>query len=226
MVSPTTTTSTIKVKSLVRRASAFALALLAIGTVGLSATKSASADLKFASVDLQKVFSLSKDKATADQDLQKFGGNLQAAFQLQQQGIMLSATELKSLGQLATKTAPTDADKASIQALLAKSKKDADELTALQQKKESDLTDSDKLKLSTLTAQGQAGQQSLNDINQDYRSQLDQKSQELNGQISAHMKDVIAQVAAKQSITVVFDSTVAVYTSLDITKDVLAILNK
>jgi Skp family chaperone for outer membrane proteins len=139
---------------------------------------------------------------------------------------MLSATELKSLGNLATKAAPTDSDKAQIQALLAKSKKDSDDLSALQQKKESDLTDSDKLRLSTLTAQGQAGQQSLSDINQDYRNQLDQKSSELNAQINSHMKDVISQIAAKQGITVVFDSTVAVYASLDITKDVLAILNK
>ncbi|HEY3332721.1 MAG TPA: OmpH family outer membrane protein [Capsulimonadaceae bacterium] len=213
--------------SVLRRSGIFMAAALTLAGMALVSPQPAkAAGPMFASVDLALVFNKSNDKAKADIELQKLGQGLQTAFQSQQQGVMLSNTELRTLGQISQKAVQTDSDKASIQQLLAKSKKDADELAALQQKKESDLTEADKLRLSTLTAQQQAGQQALSDLNGEYRQILDQKSQELNAQINAHMKEVISQVAVKQGISVVFDSTVAVYTAADISKDVLAQLNK
>ena len=181
------------INGIIRRLALGAAAAAVLLTATMAMPKAAFAGPTFASVDMASVFNKSADKAKADAEMQKLGATLQTAFQGQQQAIMLSNTELHTLGQLYQNPTPTDADK---------------------------------LRLSTLTAQQQAGQQALSDLSSEYHTALDQRSQELNAQINAHMKTIIAQVAAKQGIQVVFDSTVAVYTATDITNDVLALMNK
>ncbi|MDR3706898.1 MAG: OmpH family outer membrane protein [Capsulimonadaceae bacterium] len=215
-------------RTLARRM-AFVIAAAAVClAIGSAAAPAAHAGATFAVVDVDKVFDASKEKAARDQDLQAFAKSIQAAYQQQQQSLMLSREQQKTLGELLLKQSPTDTDKATIKTLTDSSKSDLDQLTNLQQKKEKSqtLTDQDQLDLQRLTAQARAGQQTLSDINQSYQQTWEQRNTDVREAISAKIKEAVASVAQKQGIQVVLTSQVAIFAATDITKDVIAVINK
>jgi len=73
------------------------------------------------------------------------------------------------------------------------------------------------VQLQQFTQQQQQGQQALQDIADTYRQTLDQKNQALSADIASDIRAAVADVAKKQGITVVFDSSVAIYASTDLT---------
>jgi Skp family chaperone for outer membrane proteins len=208
-----------------RKAIVMAAAILAL--VCAIGVRPALAGPTFASVDLNKLLSQSKAKTAADAELDQMSTELRGVYQQQQQYSMLPVEKIKALGTILAKPSPlSDADKTTETQLFDQSTKDLNELTALQQKKDTDLTEADRLRIQTLTQESQSAKDALTAIMSDYSNRLNARAQELNQQILQKMKTAIAQVAQKQGIQVVFDSAVALYTSTDITSDVLTVMNK
>jgi Skp family chaperone for outer membrane proteins len=129
---------------------------------------------------------------------------------------MLSEADQTKLGQLLLLADTATADqKQQIADLETQASKASDDLATLQQKK--DATDADRVQLQQFTQQQQQGQQALQDIADTYRQTLDQKNQALSADIASDIRAAVADVAKKQGITVVFDSSVAIYASTDLT---------
>lgn len=180
--------------------------------------------MQIGSVDLLKVSDGYTKKGGLDQQLQDMTQRLLARFQQQSNSAMLSKEQQTRLQTLLAKPGPSDAEKAEIAALQAQSTKDSQELATLQQKK--DLTDADKARLTALTQQQQGGQQVLQEVSDSYTKQLDAEKVRLNAQLTEAVRAAIIAVAKDRKLDAVFTSEVAIFTTNDITDDVLKRLNK
>lgn len=199
-----------------------ALACAALPALPVLAAPAGS--LQIGSVDLQKVSDGYTKKGSLDQQLQDMNQRLLARFQQQTNSAMLSKEQQTRLQTLLAKPGPSDAEKAEIAALQAQSTKDSQELATLQQKK--DLTDADKARLTALTQQQQGGQQVLQEVSDSYTKQLDAEKVRLNAQLTEAVRAAIIAVAKDRKLDAVFTSEVAIFTTNDITDDVLKRLNK
>lgn len=199
-----------------------ALACAALPALPVLAAPAGS--LQIGSVDLQKVSDGYTKKGSLDQQLQDMNQRLLARFQQQTNSAMLSKDQQTRLQTLLAKPGPSDAEKAEIAALQAQSTKDSQELATLQQKK--DLTDADKARLTALTQQQQGGQQVLQEVSDSYTKQLDAEKLRLNAQLTEAVRAAIIAVAKDRKLDAVFTSEVAIFTTNDITDDVLKRLNK
>jgi Skp family chaperone for outer membrane proteins len=208
-----------------------------VGTVGLAVTllglpmlsRSASAApaapgaLVIGNVDLDKILAGYSKKATYDQQVQDLNAKLDAQFKQQVNYDMLTKDQQTQLTTLLSKPGATSEDQASITALQQQSDKNAQELTALQQKQNPTATDSARLQI--LSQQKQAGQQVLQDVANSYQAQVTAEQQRLSAQLSETVRIAIVAVAKEKGLTVVFTSQVAIYSTNDITDDVLKRLN-
>lgn len=195
-------------------------ALTLVPTVGRAAAASAETAPVFASVDMSKVIANYSKRASADAAFQQAQQQFQDVFKTQTANSMLDAADQQKLGSLLLLgDSATQDQKQQIADLETQASTASNSLAALQQKQ--DASDADKIQLQQLTQQQQAGQQALQDIADSYRQQLDQKNQQLSADIAADIKVAVAAVAKQQGISVVFDSTVAIYTSTDLTQAVI-----
>jgi Skp family chaperone for outer membrane proteins len=176
----------------------------------------------FATVDMSKIIASYSKRATADQAFQALQQQYQDVFKTQTANAMLGAADQQKLGQLLILGDGATADqKQQIADLETQAGKSSDDLAALQQKK--DATDADKIQLQQLTQQQAAGQTALQEVADNYRSALDQKNQQMSADIAADIRVAVAAVAKQQGISVVFDSSVAIYATNDLTQ---AVINK
>jgi Skp family chaperone for outer membrane proteins len=207
---------------------AFAAIFSVVGVAGAVFPTVSHAGPTYAIVDLDKAYQESKQKTAQDLALEAYAKQLQTAYRKQQDAVMLAAEQQKNLGQLLLKDPQTASDVEQIKTLTASSDADLSKLKALQDKqdKSGTLTDTEKLDYQALSAQARAGQQTLQEINQAYQQQWDLRNQEVRDEITAKIKEAVSTVAQKQGIQVVFSSQAAVYASTDITKDVIAVINK
>jgi len=120
----------------------------------------------------------------------------------------------------------TDVENAKVNELENKSSHDSQTLAALQQKPPAQLTDADKGQLTALTSQHQSGTQALQAISDQYQDQFNAAQTKIQSDFTDQVKAAIAAVAKEKNLAVVFDANVAIYTSNDITDDVLKRLNK
>jgi Skp family chaperone for outer membrane proteins len=200
-----------------------------IGSVSLIGGQRAIADPAaptFGSVDLQKIQDGYAKRDDLDKSIQAVGNDLQTRFTEQQNSAMLSTDDQEKLGAVLAKAAAdrTDADRAAITQLETKSSQDAQELAGLQQK--ASLTDADKARLTTLTAEQQAGKQAIQQVHDEYMDLIKKQQDKVAGDFTALVKSAIAEVAKDRGLSIVFDSTLAIYCANDITDDVLKKLNK
>jgi Skp family chaperone for outer membrane proteins len=207
-----------------RIAAFIALTAIAFGAVGTRPASAQSAsNMMVGSVDVQKVLDGYTKKTTTEADFQKVVDRYGASYKLLQDNTMLSPDDMQTLSTLLLKPNPTAADTAQIQQLETKSQNDANELTALQQKQ--NLTDADKARLSALTQEQQASQQALQQVGDSYKQTLDAQNQQQSQQLEDQVRVAVAAVAKKKGLAVVFDSSLAIYASNDVTQEVLAQLN-
>ena len=188
-----------------------------------TATGITSVNGAIGSVDLQKVLNGYTKKSTADAAMKTQVDAYTSVFNMQKSDMMLSEADQQSLGALLLKATPTPADQAQIQALQTRSQADYSELTALQQK--ANLTPADTTRLAALTKEQQQGQQALQDIHDSYTQLLDQKNQAEADLLAADVKSAVAAVAQERNLAVVFDSSLAIYASNDVTQLVINHLN-
>ena len=178
----------------------------------------------FGSVDIQKLQSQSSKKAKYDADLHALADRLNTAFTTQTASIMLSKAEQTELGGLLSKANPTDTDRARIAALQGQASKAAQDLTDLQQVKTP--TPADTARIAALTTQYDNGKAALSEIGDGYQAQLKALQDKDNAEFTQSVKEAIAAVAQQKGLAVVFDSNLAVYTTNDITEDVVKRINK
>jgi len=183
----------------------------------------AAAPISIGSVDIQKILAGYNKKATQETAFQAVVSNYQSALQVQQANAMLSEPEQQQLGSLLLKSNRTPADESQIKALETKSQADASELIALQQK--SSPTDADQARRAILAQEQQNGQQVLQSVADTYKQAIDQRNQQESDAIATEIKAAVAAVAQQRGLTLVFDSSVAIYAANDITPLVLARLN-
>jgi Skp family chaperone for outer membrane proteins len=210
-----------------RNSAIIAFAVLGLLTMfGTAFAKEAGAPVAgapvFATVDMSKIIASYSKRATADQAFQALQQQYQDVFKTQTANAMLGAADQQKLGQLLILGDGATADqKQQIADLETQAGKSSDDLAALQQKK--DATDADKIQLQQLTQQQAAGQTALQEVADNYRSALDQKNQQMSADIAADIRVAVAAVAKQQGISVVFDSSVAIYATNDLTQ---AVINK
>lgn len=178
----------------------------------------------FASVDINKIQSQSTKKAKYDTDLHALADRLDNAFKQQAASIMLSSEDQNDLGTLLAKANTTEADRNRITALQTQAANAAKQLTDLQQRQNP--TPADTTQLAALTSQYKVGQDALQKISDQYQGQLKTLNEKDAAEFTQGVKEAISAVAKQQGITVVFDSSVAVYTSNDITDEVVKRINK
>jgi Skp family chaperone for outer membrane proteins len=178
----------------------------------------------FGSVDINKLASDSTKKAKYDDDMRAMADKFDAVFKVQTSNLMLTKAEQDELGGLLSKPRLTDADRARITALQTESTQETQQYTDLQQKK--DPTPADTAQLDTLNTQYQNSQKILQDIGAGYQAQLKKLNDDDSAAFTQNVKEAIKAVAVQKGLTVVFTADIAVYTTNDITDEVLNRLNK
>lgn len=182
----------------------------------------------FATVDIKRLESEYKTKATLEGDLAALQTKLDRALTRRQELPLLPEDDHKTLDQLTEKvaTAPNDADKKKIDELTKKGLDRNNEIKALQQKQEKDLSDADKANI-------KGAEEILVKMNATLGSMKDARDNTLRQFINANserlMKDVreaVKKIAEQKGIAIVFNSEVALYAGQDITTSVLSDLNK
>lgn len=191
---------------------------------GARCARAADAAPAFGSVDQQKIQAGYNKRADLERSIQDINVRLSNQLKLISSSDMLSGAQQQELQTLLSKPDQSDADKARITALQAQSNKDAAELRALQQK--ADPNADDKARLSALTAQQQASHQALQALSESYNEQFKTEADKVTAQFTDSVKHAIAAVAKDKGLSIVFDSTVAVYTANDISDEVIKRLNK
>ena len=207
--------------------------LLILGAAALTLTSSVlarpaqaapSGTPTFGSVDIQKLQTQSSKKSKYDTDLHALADRLDKAFKQQASSIMLTKAEQTELGGLLSKAAPSDTDQTRVAVLQAKAVKASQELIDLQQAKAP--SPADTARMAALTSQYQTGQTALQEIGDGYQAQLKLLSDKDNADFTLSVKEAIAYVAQQKGLSVVFTSDIAVYTTNDITEDVVKRINK
>lgn len=218
-----TLTRTRKTSGIAFGAAALVLASLAASRPA-AAAPAAGGVQTFGSVDISKLQTDSSRKTKYDTELRALADRLDSTFKTQAQSLMLSTADQNELGTLLSKPRPTVADQAQITALQTKAAQAQTQLTNLQQKK--DPTPADTQQLGTLTDLSNNGQKILSDIGAGYQAQLKKLSDDDNKAFTAIVKEAIAAAAKERGLSMVFTSDVAVYTTNDITDDVIKRINK
>ncbi len=214
-----------KIKKTVLGAAVLAFAFLPQARPAAAApAASAAGGQVFGSVDILKVQQGSTRQAKYSADLRALEDRLDAAFKTQATNIMLSSADQNQLGTLLTNPRPTDAERAQITALETKASQAADQLVALQQKK--DPTPADTAQLGTLTDMNNNGTKTVQDIGAGYQAQIKKLADDDGAAFTLIVKEAIAAAARERGLTMVFTSDVAVYTTNDITEDVIKRVNK
>ncbi|MGI4787214.1 MAG: OmpH family outer membrane protein [Janthinobacterium lividum] len=176
------------------------------------------------SVDISKLQQQSARKTKYDTDLHALADRLDVTFKLQAASIMLSSADQNELGALLNSPRQSDSDRARITALETKAAQAAQQLVDLQQKK--DPTPTDTAQLGALNDANTAGQKIVQGIGDGYQAQLKKLSDDDNAAFTQSVKEAIAAAAKEHGLSVVFTSDIAVYTTNDITDDVIKRLNK
>ena len=201
-----------------------ALSLLSSTAFAKPVIAAPAGTLVIGSVDITRLQTGSTRKARYDTELRTLADKLDTTFKLQAQNLMLSLADQNELGTLLNAPRPTDTDRARVTALETKAAANAQRLVDLQQKK--DPTPADTAQLGTLSDMNATGQKIVQDVGAGYQAQLKKLSDDDNTAFTAAVKEAINAVARERGLTVVFTSDVAVYTSNDITDDVVKRINK
>jgi Skp family chaperone for outer membrane proteins len=177
-------------------------------------------------VDVQKVFYECEEAKKSTADLRAEGEKLQAQLQRMLERRLLTDDQRKEAETIDAIDKPTDAQKQRLAELTAEAKKYEDELKDLQQKPESSLDDKQKERLNELTTRGRQATQKIQELNDTYAKQLNDKNQDMSTKIQEKIKNAIADVAKAKGLNAVVDKQVILYGGLDITDDVMKIVNK
>jgi|YelNatPaOPRAMG01_1025707.scaffolds.fasta_scaffold26213_2 Skp family chaperone for outer membrane proteins len=193
----------------------------------LRASGASEKQITFATVDIQKINDNYKLKAVLETQFQQLQAKWQGRLARRQNMPLLTEDEQKQIDAIEEKGPnQTDADKATLKQLMDKAQQLNNQLVALRQKKESELTDADKAQLATLEAQIAKASDQYNTMQDQMKADLTNFDNQNSELLVKNIRDAVAQVAKEKGITIVFNNQVVLYSGVDITDQVLAILNK
>ncbi|MHB0999395.1 MAG: OmpH/Skp family outer membrane protein [Armatimonadota bacterium] len=183
----------------------------------------------FGCVDLEKVFNESQKKKDLDVQLQSFRDQLRLRLELRNNNKLLTPEEYTKLTELSTKPNATADEKKQVDDMIARSKTLDQEYQTLQQKK--DATDADKARFAVLQDQLTKTDETLKEDANKFQGELQSKMVELSQQVMVDISKTVETVAKEKNLSVVFNKTsgetiLVVYSSIDITNDVIQKLNK
>lgn len=205
-----------------------ALLAIALAIPVLAAEKPASG-LVFGTADADVLF---RDYAKRQQlysELDALKAKLEGQLELRNSNRLLTDDEFKQLADLQAKPQKTDAEQKKIDELLATSKQRDQDLQALQQK--ADATDADKGQRTELENRLKTVQAGLQDNKTKFEDELNKRLIETNKQVTEDIETAVSAVAKEKGLAVVFNKSFGaaqfvLYSSVDITPDVLKKLNK
>ena len=174
-------------------------------------------------VDVQKVFTEYKLTKTSNTEIETMVQNFKTELDVRKDNKLLTDAQLKELIALKEKPNPTDADKQQIAQLEGTSKQLDEEMTSLIQKP--DATDQDRARLKQLRDLSNQNEAAGNSLADDYNQQVDKRKSDLSDKITADIKAAIAKVAQQKGMATVVDKIAVLYGGVDITEDVVKVLN-
>ncbi len=193
----------------------------------LRASGASEKQITFATVDVQKINDNYKLKAVLETQFQQLQAKWQGRLARRQNMPLLTEDEQKQIDAIEEKGPnQTDADKATLKQLMDKAQQLNNQLVALRQKKESELTDADKAQLATLEAAIAKASDQYNSMQDQMKADLTNFDNQNSDLLVKNIRAAVAQVAKDKGITIVFNNQVVLYSGVDITDQVLAILNK
>ena len=198
--------------------------------VGLAAAApDASKSAQFATVDLERAFDSYNKKETLEKELATEFGQVKAWFDLRADNKLLSDEDFNQLVALKGKAQPTDEEKKKTDDITNRSKQLEQEFTSLQQK--SGPTPEESARLKDLQAQINRIDATLKEESKKKDEELGRKRVELSRQVMKDVEAVVSTVAQSKGLAMVFNKPTAepglvVYSSLDITDEVIKKLNK
>lgn len=199
------------------------LAVFLLSGISMAADAKSSGIL-FGSVDMEAAFNASQKKKDNEAKFQAMVAQMQQKIDLHQKNRLLSADEFQQLVDLSIKPNPTPEEKARADELLNLSKARDQELQALQQKK--DATDADKARLKALQDQLALSDSAIRDEANKYANDIEKARDDLSNEVKVDINNAVAAIAKEKGLSVVFNKTsgdiiLVVYTSIDITDDVI-----
>ena len=207
--------------------SVFILAIIA--NFAVAAEVKPSTGLVFGTADADSVFKDYTKRQQLYSDLDALKAKLEGELELRNANRLLTDDEFKQLVDLQAKAAKTDAEQKKIDELLATSKQRDQDLQTLQQK--SDATDAEKAQRTELENRLKTVQQALQDNKTKFEDELNKRLIDANKLVTADIETAVAAVAKEKGLSVVFNKSFGaaefvLYSSVDITPDVLKKLNK
>lgn len=183
----------------------------------------------FGSVDVDRAFAASERKKAVSSELDTYGRQLQSNLELREANKLLSEQELAQVRDLKAKASLTAAEQSNVESLLAKSRELDKEFAALQQKPNPTAEESARLK--ELQSMVEAGKTALTREQEKYSADFSKRQSDLLKQAIDDIDAAVAAVAKGKGLSIVFNKSVGqlnivVYSSVDITDDVIKKLNK
>jgi len=209
--------------------------LISIFVLGTIAGPAAAADAKapvglvFGTADADALFKDYTKRQQLYSELDALKANLEGQLELRNANRLLTEDEFKQLVDLQAKPKKTDAEQKKIEEFLATSKQRDQDLQTLQQK--SDATDADKAQRTEMENRLRTVQKSLQDDKAKFEEELNRRLIDANKQVTTDIEAAVSAVAKEKGLTVVFNKSFGaaefvLYSSVDITADVLKKLNK
>ncbi|HET6455269.1 MAG TPA: OmpH family outer membrane protein [Armatimonadota bacterium] len=182
--------------------------------------------LIFGTADADSLFKDYTKRQQLYSDLDALKARLEGELELRNANRLLTDDEFKQLVDLQAKAQKTDAEQKKIDELLGTSKQRDQDLQALQQK--SNATDAEKTQRAELENRLKAVQTALQDNKTKFEEELNKQLIEANQQVTQDIEAAVTAVAKEKGLTVVFNKSLQfiLYSSVDITPDVLKKLNK
>ena len=200
----------------------------------LSGNAAFPADAKLAtsaigSADANTLFTEYDKRKQSYQELETLQAKLEAQLELRNGNRLLTDEEFKTLLDLEAKPQKQDADKQKIEELRALSKQRDQELQALQQKQ--DATEEEKAKRRELENRLKSVNEALQQDKGKFEKELNTKFLEVNQEVTKDIEAAVAAVAKDEGLAIIFNKSFGaaefvLYSSVDITDDVLKKLNK
>ena len=184
----------------------------------------ASPALKFATVDIGRVFDGSTLAAQNTETLQNAQKARAAALEFINRNRAMDPNDARKFAELSIKPTPTAVDTAEIARLRAAGEAATAARGALMTKNPP--TDADKTALSDYGTKASTNQSLLQTLQGQYENDLQTMSGDLREKTLDRVRDVVKSLAAKGGYTVVFSTSAAPYAANDLTDDALKALKK
>ncbi|MFA6665587.1 MAG: OmpH family outer membrane protein [Armatimonadota bacterium] len=202
---------------------------LMFAAIAVSSAHAADNKAAFGTIDIEKVFNNCDKTKQLSQELAAYRDQLSLKLDTRKINRLLTNEEFNQLADLQTKQNPSAADRARVQELLDMSRLREIELQGLQQKP--NLTESDKARLNELQDQITKTQSIMQADAAKYQAELEKKNVDMQKEVLDSIAQATASVAKEKGLSMVFSKSLGqiqfiVYSSADITDDVIKNLNK